>query len=89
QEAVMETLVVKLERAVARTAARSVSIGGGVARNRRLRELIGASPALSGLELVFPAMDLCSDNAAMIAGLGALLHGQGQSDDLLLEARAR
>lgn len=89
QEAVMETLVIKLERAVARTGASSVAIGGGVARNLRLRELIDASRALSGSELVFPAMDLCSDNAAMIAGLGALLHGQGQSDDLFLEARAR
>lgn len=89
QEAVCDTLVRKLERAIARTGARSLAIGGGVARNQRLRYLLMRSPAVAGLELSFPALDLCSDNGAMIAGLGHLHLAEGRADDLGLDALPR
>ena len=89
QEAVMETLVKKMARAARAIDAQSISIGGGVARNLRLRELLDQEPALARLPRIFPPLDLCSDNGAMIASLGAHLIAQGQSDDLGLEAFAR
>jgi len=89
QEAVMETLVVKMARAARRIGARSISIGGGVARNLRLRELLDQDRALQTLPRIFPPLDLCSDNGAMIAALGCHHIAQGQSDDLGLEAYAR
>jgi N6-L-threonylcarbamoyladenine synthase len=89
QEAVMDTLVRKLALAAARTDARTVAIGGGVARNTRLRELLADDATLKGRHLVFPPLDLCSDNAAMIAGLGGYLLAQGKRDPLALEAVAK
>lgn len=41
--------------------------GGGVAANSRLRRELATVP---GLEVHFPALELCGDNAAMVAGLG-------------------
>lgn len=88
QSAVIETLVRKLRRAAEREPVASLSIGGGVARNQLLRELIAADPVLSRLELVFPPMDLCSDNGAMIAGLGTHLWRTGECSGLDLDAIA-
>ncbi|MCA8943375.1 MAG: tRNA (adenosine(37)-N6)-threonylcarbamoyltransferase complex transferase subunit TsaD [Planctomycetes bacterium] len=88
QRAIVETLVRKMRRAAERESVRSLSIGGGVARNKLLREMIGADPVLSRLELVFPPMDLCSDNGAMIAGLGTHLWQSGHRDGLDLDAIA-
>ncbi len=89
QEAVLETLVVKLVRAVRSVEATTLSIGGGVARNSRLRELIAADGTLGACDIVFPAPALCSDNAAMIAGLGGHALASGQRDTLALEVAAR
>ena len=74
--------------AVRRWAAGRWSIGGGVARNQLLRDEIAGDPVLSELEQVFPPMELCTDNAAMIAGLGTHLFQTGHVDDLSLDARA-
>jgi N6-L-threonylcarbamoyladenine synthase len=89
QEAVCDTLVRKLERAIHQTSARALAIGGGVARNQRLRMMLMRSPATAGLEISFPALDLCSDNGAMIAGLGHLHLTQGRRDTLELDAKPR
>ena len=45
----------------------TIAVGGGVAANRALRSHLSAAAAQHGLRVVFPRMDLCTDNAAMIA----------------------
>ncbi len=89
QEAVMDTLSKKLERAAFIYPNAALSIGGGVAANARLREKIAQSRILRGRKLAFPPPALCGDNGAMIAGLGSLLLNQGLASGLDLEARAR
>lgn len=88
QHAVVTALVGKLARAVRDVGARAVAIGGGVARNQLLRRRIAEEPALRGVRVVFPPLDLCSDNGAMVAGLGTLLLAQGKVADLDLAAAA-
>ena len=88
QEAIVDILVDKLRLAARQTGARSLAIGGGVARNVLLRERIASDDTLRVLELVFPPMDLCSDNGAMIAGLGTELLRQGRVSDLDVDAVA-
>ena len=88
QEAIVDCLVTKLRRAAQERGSASLSIGGGVACNTRLRNAIAADPVLGQLQLVFPAMSLCTDNAAMVAGLGTLSLAQGHRDDLTLDAVA-
>ncbi len=88
QAAIVDCLVTKLRRAAEQFGSKALTIGGGVARNELLRERITSDPVLSELEQVFPPMDLCSDNGAMVAGLGAHLFATGQVDDLRLDATA-
>jgi N6-L-threonylcarbamoyladenine synthase len=88
QEAVVDVLVQKLRRAAARHPVRALCIGGGVARNRRLRERLAADPQLRALRLVLPDPSLCADNGAMIAGLGAVAFRNGDFAPLDLDAIA-
>jgi N6-L-threonylcarbamoyladenine synthase len=44
-------------------------IGGGVAANSALRSQLQVQARLQGVDVFFPPMVLCLDNAAMIAGL--------------------
>jgi N6-L-threonylcarbamoyladenine synthase len=85
QEAVVDVLIQKLVRAVKRHPVRSLSIGGGVARNERLRERLQQEPALRSLQLILPPLSFCSDNGAMIALIGHFQLRQGLTAGLELE----
>lgn len=69
-EAVVDTLARKTIRAAQRIGAQTVVVAGGVSANRRLRERLQEDCRKNGLALSIPPMKLCTDNAAMIAGLG-------------------
>ncbi len=84
QAAILDVLVSKLARAAEAHSAASVAIGGGVACNGELRRRIAAHPGLGEREIVFPPMSLCSDNGAMVAGLGTELLRRGTIADLTL-----
>jgi N6-L-threonylcarbamoyladenine synthase len=88
QEAIVDVLVKKLRRAAERHEMRSLCIGGGVAKNTRLRERIAQDPVLNQLHLVLPPLDLCADNGAMIAGLGSILFRQGKTSPIDIDAVA-
>ena len=70
QEAIVDALLERVEAAHAASREPIVILGGGVARNRRLREL-AAERLGQRARVVVPAPDLCTDNAAMI-GAAAL-----------------
>jgi N6-L-threonylcarbamoyladenine synthase len=82
QEAVCAVLSAKAMDACAATGATDLLIGGGVAANRRLRELLAERAAAAGVSLRVPRPALCTDNGAMIAALGAAVisAGVGPSD---------
>src|SRR5438046_245199 len=87
QDAVLDVLVTKLERAVRATGYRTAVLGGGVACNRPLVEL--AAQRLSGLARVAVASPrLNADNAAMIARAGWHRLALGERSDWTLDARA-
>jgi len=68
QEAALGQLLRKIEAALLlHPESRSLLIAGGVAANQRFRALIGAKVAVPAL---FPQLEYCSDNAAMIAAFG-------------------
>ncbi|NQT84180.1 tRNA (adenosine(37)-N6)-threonylcarbamoyltransferase complex transferase subunit TsaD [bacterium] len=79
QEAALDVLVQKAVRAAEEFRARSIAVGGGVAANRRLRELFHGCAAKLGVAVHFPAPELCTDNAAMVAGLGHRLYTKDAS----------
>jgi N6-L-threonylcarbamoyladenine synthase len=64
QRAIVEALVSRTRAALEREGLRRLAIGGGVAANSALR----AAVEELGLPVWVPPMELCTDNAAMIAG---------------------
>ncbi|MCC6270763.1 MAG: tRNA (adenosine(37)-N6)-threonylcarbamoyltransferase complex transferase subunit TsaD [Microbacteriaceae bacterium] len=73
REAVVDVLISKALAACADLEVPRLLLGGGVIANARLRELAEERCAASGVELRIPPLDLCTDNGAMIAALGAQL----------------
>lgn len=86
QEAVCEQLVRKTLMAAEQTGIRNIAVGGGVACNARLRELFAARAAQAGATVFFPPPELCTDNAAMSAGLAYHRLANGESDGLDVDA---
>jgi len=89
QETVVETLVDRTMRAALALGAASVRLSGGVACNRRLRARMKEAAEAAGLGYVCPPVSLCTDNAAMVAGLGAVLLERQGPTDLGADAYAR
>ena len=70
QRAVVEVLVEKTFIAAEACGVKTIMLAGGVAANRSLRELLLLRAEKAGCRVVFPPLDLCTDNAAMIACAG-------------------
>ena len=86
QEAVCEVLAVKAITACRNHGIDKLSVGGGVAMNKRLREMTAEKAKRSGIEVFFPGPDLSTDNAAMIAAAGAWYLERGIKSELSLNA---
>lgn len=85
QDALVETLAAKTERAARAFGRSRVVLGGGVACNRALVESVSATMRARGAAEVFaPSPRLATDNAAMIAraGLFRLERGERAGHDL-------
>jgi N6-L-threonylcarbamoyladenine synthase len=70
QESVVEALVMKSLNACKAKKTNTLLVGGGVAANSALRKHLTEAALKEGINVYFPPMALCLDNAAMIAGLG-------------------
>ncbi len=66
QEAIVDSLMGVFEKAVKETNVPTISGGGGVMANKRLREKLGTFAEKDGLNLYIPSPSLSTDNAAMI-----------------------
>jgi N6-L-threonylcarbamoyladenine synthase len=89
QEAVVDVLVRQSLAVAEAEGLRTVLVTGGVACNARLRERMSAAAAERGIAAVFPSPAYCSDNAAMIAGLGTELLRAGELATLHADASPR
>lgn len=82
QQAVVDTLVIKCERAIAETGVRALVMSGGVSANRLLRQRLKSLES-SGIQVAYPAPEFCTDNGAMIAFAGLMRLSHGQIDPTL------
>ncbi len=87
QEAVIDSLLTKVEAAANHFGLKRVVIAGGVASNSQLREQ--SRTRLKTCELFIPPRSLCTDNAAMIAGQGLHYLKKGKFIDFTTNASSR
>jgi N6-L-threonylcarbamoyladenine synthase len=85
QRAIVAALTARVRQALAREGLERLAIGGGVAANSELRAAVQAL----GVDVWVPPVELCTDNAAMIAGAARFLEPMPYPDYLTLDAAAR
>nr|WP_295975388.1 tRNA (adenosine(37)-N6)-threonylcarbamoyltransferase complex transferase subunit TsaD [uncultured Bacillus sp.] len=87
QASVVEVLVTKAVRAAKELKVKQILLAGGVAANKGLRSALkDAFAEIEGVELVVPPLNLCTDNAAMIAAAGSVFFEKGHRASLALNA---
>jgi N6-L-threonylcarbamoyladenine synthase len=84
QESAVNVLIKKSLLACKRKGVRQLLIGGGVVANSCLRQKFMESSKAAGVNCFFPGIDLCMDNAAMVAGLAGYLYKRGARSSLYL-----
>jgi N6-L-threonylcarbamoyladenine synthase len=67
----------------------TIAVGGGVAANSGLRQHLQAAAAQHQLRVLFPPLQFCTDNAAMIACAAADHFDQGHRSSLAIGAQSR
>ena len=86
RHAVVSSLVDKAMLAARETHAPALALAGGVSANRLLRRMMQEACDKAGLPLYMPRLDLCTDNAAMIASAAYYRLRRGELAPLTLNA---
>ncbi len=89
EDAVVDTLAIKCERALDAAGCETIVVAGGVGANTRLRAKLADMAARRGGRASFPRPAFCTDNGAMIAFAGALRLQAGQSEDASVRVTPR
>lgn len=89
QHTIVETLLIKCQRAWQESGYRDLVIAGGVSANQVLRSELEKKAQALKRRVFFPELALCGDNALMIAHAAARRLDIGKSADLSLDIKAR
>lgn len=86
QKAVVDVLVNNTIRVAKLKNTTKIALAGGVAANSLLRENMETTAVENGMEMYYPGLVLCTDNAAMIASAGYYEYVSGNISPLSLNA---
>lgn len=89
EQAIIETLVVKVKRALKQEKFDQLVVVGGVSANQKLRSELTDVLAKQGAKVFFPRPEFSTDNAAMIAVAGGLRLAKGQRDSEMSPIKPR
>ena len=89
EDAVVDTLAIKCERALRECSSNTLVVAGGVGANKRLREKLATTCEKQRGQVYFPRPEFCTDNGAMIAFAGALRLQAGQHETSAITVQAR
>lgn len=87
QKAIVDVLKSNVFLTCERKGVNRIAVAGGVASNSCLRETLQKEGAKRGIEILFPAPILCTDNAAMIASAAYFNYEEGMISNLDINAK--
>jgi len=87
-DSIADVLIAKTLCAADELAVDTITVSGGLAASRTLRNRFTKACQDKGLTLYYPSPALCTDNAAMVACLASYRYAAGLVDDLALEGAA-
>lgn len=86
EKTVIDMLLTNTKKALQGLHIKKLAIAGGVSANTHIRENFLKMGQEEGIEVFYPELKLCTDNAAMIASAGYYHFIKGESSDLSLNA---
>jgi len=90
EEAIVDSLIHKTDLAIELTGIKSVVVAGGVGANQKLRENMKLKLAKRDVQVTYPRIEFCTDNAAMIALVGLFRYQQSiENVDYQIEVNPR
>lgn len=89
QKTIVDTLMIKLEKAAKDLGIKEIAIAGGVSANSALRQAMHTKAEQLGWNIYIPKFEYTTDNAAMIAMVAQLKYERGLFTDLSISASAR
>jgi len=88
QKVAIESIIIKLRKAIIEKKAKYLIVAGGVAANQGLREEIEKLQAELKINTSIPPMKYCTDNATMVAAAGYFAYLDGRRADLTLNSKS-
>lgn len=89
QNVAIESIIIKVKKAIIEENIKNVIVAGGVAANSGLRKAMEKLTKDLDVELSIPPMKYCTDNAAMIAAAGYYAYLDGRKANLTLNAKSQ
>jgi N6-L-threonylcarbamoyladenine synthase len=86
QDALIDMLLDKTRACLIAKGSKMLLVGGGVSANTALRDRLTHMSSSLGVEVLFPAKGLYTDNAAMVAGVGFHLYNKKRFSDYTITA---
>ena len=89
QTVAIESISIKIRKAIVEKGIKTVIVAGGVAANQGLREEMQKISEELNVDLSIPPMKYCTDNATMIAAAGYYAYLDGRRADLTLNSKSQ